>query len=176
MSLMKTSIKHTLFASFLAVLVLAGCKPRTEGELGEPFDKIAGISGTWELTRFIQKDLNNPIQEERDLSQFYLKDGVTPLRIQFSADDRSYFVSVEAGRNYFGEGGTWGFDDDVYPSFLILTTLIDEVETHLEFKLGRMVREFDPVLLIDLPRGCDLGTTEAVATVVYRFEFNRINE
>lgn len=176
MPLMKTSMTHTFFAALLVAIVFAGCKPRTEGELGEPFDKIAGLSGTWELTRFIQKDLNNPIQEERDLSQFYLKDGITPLRIQFSGEDRSYSVSIEAGRNYFGEGGTWGFDDDVYPSFLTLTTLIDDEETQLEFKLGRMVREFDPVLLIDLPRGCNLGSADAVATVVYRFEFNRIND
>lgn len=176
MSLMKTPISTKLFTSLLAIIVLVGCKPRTEGALGEPFDKIAGISGTWELTRFIQKDLNNPIQEERDLSQFYLKDGITPLRLTFTGEDRSYDVSIEAGRNYFGESGTWGFDDDVYPSFLQLHTLIDDIETTLEFKLGRMVREFDPVLLIDLPRGCDLGTPDAVPTVVYRFEFNRIND
>lgn len=176
MSLMKTILAKSLFSVALALVLLAGCKPESKGELGEPFDKIAGISGTWELTRFIQKDLNNPIQEERDLSQFYIKEGFSPLRIQFSGADRSYTVSIETGRNYFGDGGTWSFDDDIYPSFLTLTTLIDEVETPLEFKLGSMVREFDPVLMIDLPRGCDLNTPDAVPTVVYRFEFNRINE
>lgn len=174
---MKTLTPLTKLALIVAVIAMAvGCKPRIEGELGEPFDKIAGIAGMWELNRFIQRDMNNPIKEERDHSQFYIKDGYTPLRLTFTPQDRSYNVDIETGRNYFGESGTWKFDDDVYPTFIILTTVINGEETELPFKLGRMVREFDHTLLIELARGCDLNTPSAVPTVVYRFEFNRITQ
>lgn len=177
MPLMNTHAMKKLQLLCLSLLVtVLACKPRTEGEIGEPFDKIAGISGTWELQRFIQQDLNNPIKEERDLSTFYLKDGIVPLRLSFEGESRSYGVAIEAGRNYFGDGGTWRFDDDVYPSFVTLTTLIDEEETELVFKLGSMVRTFDNTLRLALDRGCDLGTPDAVPTVIYRFEFNRITD
>lgn len=171
----RSTIKGLMLA-LVGIAMLAACKPTTEGEVGEPFDKIEGMSGTWELSRFIQKDLNNPIKEERDLSQFYIKDNITPLRLTFDAADRTYSVAIETGRNYFGEGGTWAFDNDDYPSFIFLTTTIDGVETELEFELGSMVRSFDNTLLIELGRGCNLGTADEIPTVIYRFEFTRITE
>lgn len=174
---MKT--RHPLYSALIAFALvlfsLAACKPKTESELGEPFDKIAGLSGTWELNRFIQQDLNNPIREQRDLSQFYLQEGIEPLRVTFNGESRTYEVAIETGRNYFGENGTWRFDDPMYPTTLTLTTLVDDIETELDFKLGRMVREFDQNLVIELQRGCNLGSTEAIPTVIYRFEFNRLN-
>lgn len=171
----RSTIKGLMLA-IVGIAFIVACKPRTEGELGEPFSKIEGISGTWELARFIQKDLNNPIKEERDLSQFYIKENITPLRLTFDGNDLTYSIAIETGRNYFGEGGTWAFDDNDYPSFIFLTTTIDGVETVLEFELGSMVRSFDNTLLIELGRGCNLGTADEIPTVIYRFEFTRITE
>ncbi len=160
----RSTIKGLMLA-LVGIAMLAACKPTTEGEVGEPFDKIDGMSGTWEISRFIQKDLNNPIKEN-----------ITPLRLSFDGADRTYNVAIETGRNYFGEGGTWAFDDNDYPSFIFLTTTIDGVETVLEFELGSMVRSFDNTLLIELGRGCNLGTADEIPTVIYRFEFTRITE
>lgn len=177
---MKTRTISLIRRAWLAIALVAatstGCKPDSTGELGVPFDKVAGISGTWQLNRFIQKDLNNPIKEERDLSQFYIRDGFAPLEITFNGADRSYAVAIETGRNYFGEEGTWSFDNDTYPTFITLTTIVNQEEVDLDFKLGSMVREFDQSLLIELERGCGLGTIDALPTVIYRFEFTRVNE
>ncbi|MEY5043395.1 MAG: hypothetical protein RJA19_622 [Bacteroidota bacterium] len=141
-----------------------GCKPETEGEIGEPFDKVAGISGTWELRAFLQQDLNSPVKEVRDLSEFYI-DGVTqPLRITFAAD-RTYDVDITLGKNFFGPGGTWAFDDDQYPSELILHTPTDT----LVYDLGAMTRTFDTSLGIEYERSCG-GTS----TVRYSFLFDRL--
>lgn len=173
MQLMKT-MTNTLKAIAIVLIAAAtfsACKEKIEGELGEPFDKVAGLNGTWELTSFIQKDLNNPIKEERDLSEFYIQEGITPLQITFNSDDRSYETAAEVGRNYFGEGGTWGYDDDQYPSSIFL---FGESDTLL-FDLGRMVRIFDNTLSVELPRGCSLGSASAIETVVYKFEFTRVN-
>ena len=163
---------NTTYTSLSAVLILAivaiafnACKPESTGELGDPFDKVAGMSGTWELSSFTQQDLNSPVKETRDLSAFYIDGTVTPLQLTFNAD-RTYSVALEMGKNYFGEGGTWGFDDDLYPTYLELFSTADT----LVYNLGGMVREFDQQLAIEYRRDCG-GT----ATNIYTFEFNRLN-
>ena len=167
----------TTYTSLSAVLILAigamsinACKPESTGELGDPFDKIAGMTGTWELSSFTQQDLNSPVKEIRDLSAFYIDGTVTPLQLTFNAD-RTYSIALEMGKNYFGEGGTWGFDDDLYPTYLELFSTIDTLATDtLVYNLGGMVREFDQQLAIEYRRDCG-GT----ATNIYTFEFNRLN-
>ena len=164
--------KKTTYTSLSAVLTLAfvamainACKPESTGELGDPFDKVAGMTGTWELSSFTQQDLNSPVKETRDLSAFYIDGTVTPLQLTFNAD-RTYSIALEMGKNYFGEGGTWGFDDDLYPTYLELFSTNDT----LVYNLGGMVREFDQQLAIEYRRDCG-GT----ATNIYTFEFNRLN-
>jgi hypothetical protein len=151
-------------ALVLGGLHLTGCKPETQGEIGEPFDKVEGISATWELRAFQQQDLNSPVKEVRDLSEFYI-DGVTqPLRLTFHPD-RTYEVEISMGKNFFGNGGTWAFDDDTYPSDLFLYT----GEDTLVYDLGAMTRTFDQTLGIEYSRDC--GGTE---TVRYTFLFDRL--
>lgn len=159
-----TSLRGALIWTFVA-LSFNACKPESTGDLGEPFDKVAGMTGTWELSSFTQQDLNSPVKETRDLSSFYMDGTVTPLQLTFNAD-RSYSVALEMGKNYFGEGGAWGFDDELYPTYLELFTATDT----LIYNLGGMVREFDQNLAIEYRRDCG-GT----ATNIYTFEFNRLN-
>ena len=154
----------SISAAFLLAAVLAGCKPEITGELGEPFDKVEGMTGTWEIQSFTQKDLNSPVKESRDLSSFYLDGVSTPLQLTFAADG-TYEVALEVGKNYFGEGGTWSFDDPAYPSFLELYS-----SDTLVYNLGSMVRPFDNELNIEYRRDC--GST---TTVVYTFSFTRLN-
>ncbi len=158
-------ITHIVLAIFLCLLGFSACKPETNGDLGEPFNKVEGMTGTWELLSFTQQDLNSPIQESRDLSTFYMDGSITPLQISFNAN-REYTVAIELGKNYFGEGGTWGFDDDLYPSYLQLFTNADT----LEYNLGGMVRTFDQTMRIEYRRNCNTTPTS-----IYTFEFNRIN-
>jgi hypothetical protein len=160
----KNCMKNIVLPILAMLLLGVGCKPEIEGELGEPFDKLTGMHGTWVIASFIQKDLNNPVKEERDLSTYYVQDGTDPLEINFDKDSRAYTVDLTVGRNYFGDGGDWSFDNDDYPSFLILDTGTDT----LQFELGAAVRPYDNMLSLELPRGCD--DTE---TVIYKFEFNR---
>jgi hypothetical protein len=164
---MNTTYTSLSTALILAIVAIAfnACKPESTGELGDPFDKVAGMSGTWELSSFTQQDLNSPVKETRNLSAFYIDGTVTPLQLTFNAD-RTYSVALEMGKNYFGEGGTWGFDDDLYPTYLELFSTNDT----LVYNLGGMVREFDQQLAIEYRRDCG-GT----ATNIYTFEFNRLN-
>lgn len=166
-------MKRTIYITSIALLVLAfvGCKPELKGELGEPFDKVQGMSGTWELSSFIQKDLNNPIKEERDLSQFYINGIDAPMSLEMSASDRAFSVDIINGKNFFGQEGTWMFDDDEFPTVIFF----DNGDAILEFKLGRVVRPFDNTLSIELDRQCINAEGDELDTVVYIFNFNRVS-
>lgn len=170
MPLISSPMKSKHYISLIASILLVGtlfhgCKPEISGEIGEPFDKVKGMLGTWELSSFTQQDLNSPVKEIRDLSTFFIDGIATPLQLTFQ-EDRSYQVALELGKNYFGDGGEWGFDDDLYPTYLKLYT----TEDTLIYNLGGMVREFDQQMRIEYQRACG-GT----ATNIYTFEFNRIN-
>jgi hypothetical protein len=153
----------------LFAIVLNACKPEPKGELGSSSDKLTGMNGTWKINYFAQQDLNNPILEERDLSEFYVVDGVEPTSITFNTSNMSYNVVEGAGRNYFGTSGTWDFDNRNYPSYLILRS---ETDT-MTFSLGSVVRPFDNSLELQLPRPCDSGTGTVTETVIYKFKFAR---
>ena len=116
-----TSLSAVLTLAIVAIAINA-CKPESTGELGDPFDKVAGMTGTWELSSFTQQDLNSPVKETRDLSAFYIDGTVTPLQLTFNAD-RTYSIALEMGKNYFGEGGTWGEPAGV-PGWLLLLVLL----------------------------------------------------
>ncbi|MGB1032945.1 MAG: hypothetical protein ACPGWM_10025, partial [Flavobacteriales bacterium] len=81
-----TTLLYCLLFTAL-VSMFSSCKPELEGELGEPFDKVKGMSGTWELSTFLQKDLNNPIKEERDLTPLFINGIDTPMQITFDGSD-----------------------------------------------------------------------------------------
>ncbi|MFM9986223.1 MAG: DUF5004 domain-containing protein [Flavobacteriales bacterium] len=157
----------------LALLLVASwtlftCKPQPKGELGETFDKVKGMTGTWEINTFSQLDLNNPVQEERDLSEFYVVAGETPLTITFNSDF-TYAVVPGSGKNYFGTSGAWRFDNNEAPTNLYLENATDT----LQFDLGAVVREFDSELNIELPRYCEDAEGNRQNTVIYKFKFNR---
>lgn len=162
------NIQHLLLASLLLILGLAGCKQEITGELGEPIDKRSGFLGTWELTTFTQQDLNNPLKETRDLSSVFIQDGAQPMRLTFNDDD-SYSIVQEIGRDYFGTGGSWAFDDPEFPTFL---QLFQEGDT-LQYNLGTTVRPYDNQMTIEYRRSCGEGGA-FLETVIYAFTFNRI--
>ena len=101
---------NTTYTSISAVLILVivaiafnACKPESTGELGDPFDKVAGLEGTWELSSFTQQDLNSPVKETRDLSAFYIDGTVTPLQLTFNLLSGSWLRLSAFGTS--GENG-----------------------------------------------------------------------
>ena len=165
-------MKKILIAISGLALLVHSCKPDLKGELGDPSDKIAGMEGTWEISSFKQQDPNNPIKEERDLSDFYLVVGETPYRLTFQKEGRIYTVEPGPGKNFFGNGGTWGFDNEQFPTYLFLYNTTDT----LQLLLGSVVRETDNTLGIDLEKNCyDAATGESTPLAIYKFNFNRVN-
>ena len=109
-----TTIQQTVLCATIALSAVAclwSCKPELQAELGQPFNKVDGMIGVWELDSFSQTDLQSALTEVRDLSELYIDGTVTPMRITLN-EDRSYAVRLEKGRNYFGDMGTWGLADE----------------------------------------------------------------
>ena len=154
------------FMIALTAGLFAGCKPETTAELGESSDKLQGMGGTWELTSFIQQDPNNPVLEERNLSEFYLVTGVQPMRMTLDVATQTYTVSITEGKNYFGDSGTWSLDDNLAPSSI---TLMNSNDT-LELYLGNMVLPTSNNMGLQYHRICSDG----FKNVIYKFNFQRI--
>ncbi len=159
------SVKLFLMIALTAGL-FAGCKPEITGELGTQSDKLQGMGGTWELTSFIQKDPNNPVLEERDLSEFYLVSGAEPMRINLDVATQTYSVTITEGKNFFGTNGTWKVDDNLAPSII---TLMNSTDT-LDLFLGNMVLPTTNNMGLQYHRVCSDG----FKNVIYKFNFQRI--
>lgn len=162
-------MKKIFFTALAFTLVLTNCKPDVKGELGEPFDKVKGLSGHWELGAFSQRDENNPIKEIRDLTEFYV-DGInTPTQFNFNSTDMTYTIIPGPGRNYLSPSGTWKFDNAEFPTELILEGTTDT----LTLKLGTAPREFDQSIKLELPRYCVDLLGVPTPTVTYIYTINR---
>lgn len=171
-TLERMNTKFNLIMAVTALILsaaLAGCKPELQGELGEPFNKVEGMIGVWQMASFSQTDLQSPLKEVRDLSELYIDGIVTPLQITLN-EDRSYVVAIEKGRNYFGDQGSWGLDDEEHPTFLMLTSVDADGSPRdtLQYNLGAVVRPHDNLLDIVFDRPCDGNPVLA-----YTFSFNR---
>jgi Domain of unknown function (DUF5004) len=164
-------MKKIKLSILAATLLLASCKPDVKGELGDPSDKVAGLNGTWEVSAFAQQDPNNPIKEERDLSEFYVQEGLTPYRLTFNSSDKSYSVTNGPGKNFFGVSGTWAYDNDANPTTLYLYNVADT----LTLEMGNMVRTWDTHLKINLSSMCVDASGNPTPISIYKFTLNRVN-
>jgi hypothetical protein len=68
------------------------------------------MEGTWQISSFIQQDPNNPIKEERDLSDFYIVPGETPYRLTFQLVQIELYAVVDQDlvKNFFGNRRNMG--------------------------------------------------------------------
>ena len=163
--------KKIIYSLFITTMVLNACKPDIKGELGAAESKVDGMVGTWEVSSFIQQDPNNPIQEERDLSEFYVIPGETPLQITFAKADSAYSVQPGPGRNYFGVQGKWWLDNPNFPTMLYLIEAGDTIVNALP--LGNVVRPSDNRLSIELESACSSAGGDRTVTSIYKFTFTR---
>jgi hypothetical protein len=157
-------MKYSLFI-LTAFLFIAGCKEKAV--LEAPGSKLEGIHANWAMTEVLQVDEASINKDELDVSDAFI--GATPLKINFNSNDFTYTVVNTSGPNYFGEGGTWAFDDNEYPTKITLTTTNSKVIT---LPLVRTIRPQDTYLNVSLTRNCG---TEDAAYIGYKFKFVRTN-
>lgn len=153
--------------SFIVLITLAisvlGCKKEPEVPFGEPSSKIEGINAEWMLVAAQLIDENTINRDSISLTDYYLS-GEAPM-ISFDSKTFEYAVTAHGKKNFFGIGGTWAFDDDEYPTKIILNDA--ELGT-VEVMLTSTIREVDTRLRVNISRDCG-GTNYAT----YFFEYVR---
>jgi hypothetical protein len=153
-----------IFLAVLALVVITSCSK--EPELGPEPNRFEGLSGSWTLQRVVQVDFTDPANRTRDISRFFLaEDEGTNQVITFNRSDRSFTVSEGAkGPNLLGESGTWSFDDERFPTRIVVSRNGDVSE----WRLNGPARPQDRTLRFSVVNQCDGDDY-----VGYRFEFNR---
>lgn len=159
---MKKMFKKVLVFS-LVVVALLSCRPENRYEIGDPSDKIAGISDSWTISSVILIDEASLNKSQVDISSFYLQ-GDQLMTMEFT--ETNYTVTEGTGKNFFGASGTWAFDDPVFPTQV---TLSPENGSDIVLSLLGPIREVDQELRIQYTRGCGPDSP----TVSYNFTFNR---
>ncbi|HNI45976.1 MAG: DUF5004 domain-containing protein [Chitinophagales bacterium] len=164
---MKTIIRISFFLSLLPALWLASCKEQECVLTEEAASKVEGLSDKWQVSQVVQYDGVQPIPEKqwRDISTFGI--GTTPMTITFSSSSTPYTYTIDAGStiNYLGSNsGTWSFDDETYPTTLILN---DGNQT-MELGLGGPTRPVDNKLKIQASRYCTVdGAPDVTSGYLY---------
>ncbi len=159
-------MKKYIFLFATVAMVTIGCKPEVKGELGSTSNKEVGMSGTWELQHFTIQDPNSPILEQRDFTSYYVKDGITPMHLDLEAANHTYAVTINTGKNFLGDSGTWHLDDVMAPSFLYLENATDTIT----ISLGSMVNANSDEMNLNIEKTC----TSGFKNVIYKFNFNRL--
>lgn len=157
---------------FLILLaLLPACQKDNIPPLGTPYSQVTGISDNWKLTGIVQVDeLTGGTLRQLDVSSLLL--GSNPATAVFSASDRTFSAAANDSRIYLPGSGTWAFDDDTYPTRLILTDGNGNVS---ELPLQRPVRErVDQNLVIKFTRPIgDCAELEKPGAVSYIYTFTR---
>lgn len=163
---MKISILKTTFYLAICLLVLGGCK-EDEAEIGEPYNKIEGLTATdWVLAEVFLVDEGNPAKPERNISDQVISSG-TPLILSFDKDGD---FTADSENSFFPINGTWSFDNDNAPKKIIL---VAPDGTPTDAPLGGPTRISDTQLKLNfVKRSCPDGA-EVKAVLGYRLVFNR---
>jgi len=113
---MKTMKKIIILILVIQVSLVACKKERPE--LEPAGSNVEGIQDDWTLAKVVQFD--EITLKELDVSSVYI--GTDPMKINFKINgtDTSYSVIKGSSINYLGSTGTWSFDDNDYPTKLIL--------------------------------------------------------
>ena len=159
-----------LFALLGFLFILNGCKEDTP-EFGTPFSKLEGIADEWELIELKQADLLTKSNSKSiDLTSLYI--GNTPATLNFSTDN-SFTGDAGSSKLFFPTSGSWSFDDDLYPSKVIITS---EGQTYSLNLLAPVRESVDPYLHVQYVRpfdGCAPAEPSTEGAVAYEYKFAR---
>lgn len=147
-------MKQSLTILFLGLFFIGftSCGEDEPLEIGDPSNKIMGITDEFELTRVLIFDNITPFDDNSlDISQTVI--GETPMVISFDGETARYEVQAGTSRNIFGEGGVWSFDDPQFPTLLTLSA--DSGGPFVSSRLLQTIRPQDDQLQFSIDAGCD---------------------
>jgi hypothetical protein len=155
-------MKKVLILSLIFALGLVySCKKEDKVPIGTVPSKIDGVHGVWEMVKCVQVDTAN--ERSLDISRYYLN-GEPPL-ITFEKSNYSYTVETKGKANFMGYAGSWSFDDEVFPTSIVLAP---QDMSDIELVLLRTIRPQDPQLQVAVFRNCG-----DAPNVVYKYYYER---
>lgn len=159
-------MKKIFILSFALSLSMMACKDK-EQILEEPGSKLEGIHATWEMVEVVQVDEVSISKDELDVSDAFIAG--TPMQITMDSENFTYSVTNTAGPNFFGDSGSWEFDDNEFPTKITITSNTSDV---IELPLESTTRPQDAYFHFKHFRKCG-GSAEAY--IAYKFKFIRVN-
>jgi hypothetical protein len=167
-----------LVTIFLSGIIIYSCEPETYKPIGEPFNKIEGIQGSWKITSVVQVDevaISKDLSfTQIDITGFY---DFSNYRITFNTneeDNPSTFLVENPDNipNFLNLTGKWAFDNSDYPSMVYLIKL-DALEVPIDttrLPLNSTPRKGNP-LKFSFTR---FSGGEKI--ISYKYTFEKVNE
>ena len=160
---MKYFALNALLFVLCVFFLITSCSEEKEYILQPAPSKIEGLADEWELKTIYQIDRSQKLILEPvpfDVTNVLLANGAT-ASASFTAQ-KTYTLNLGDMPNYIGTTtGSWAFDDELYPSKIILNGL----DT---LALLKPTRPIDKILSVEVVRTC-----AGVPTVAYQFDFER---
>jgi len=133
-------MKGLLKITALALIIISCSKPEIK-PIGEYYPAGDGMIGSWTLTSVTLTDLDLPVPETDDPSDFY-NSYATHWNFSFNADSTYTVDEKGPGPDTFGDSGTWTFTNYPFPESVMMygtdtTTLtLKNMPRASDFKFG----------------------------------------
>lgn len=170
---MKTLIYKTKFLILAIALVTVGCIEESPS-VGDPFDRVGGLSGSWQLTKIIQNDEDAirkgfPVfaQSLDVTSMMSFTSYSLTLNVDGEGVPSTFEVSDGGAPNFIGAtSGTWSLDDPSKPATISFEGGEDfEIETYLGLTEG--------ILSLKFTRYETTSKGEKKAFLSYEYQFTK---
>ncbi|HMG16795.1 MAG TPA: DUF5004 domain-containing protein [Saprospiraceae bacterium] len=141
-------MKRYLILIILGFAFIMQTCTKDEPVIGEAFSHVKGISDTWVLTHVKQSD---EIAESEPLDVTDVMVGGDPSMMVFNEANRTYTLTSGSSVQFIPGSGTWAFDDEKYPSNVVVSSggnsytlnlqkpVREKVDDVLEFKYIRPI-------------------------------------
>jgi hypothetical protein len=161
-------MKKLSFLGLLSILLIIGCKPQSNYTIGDPSSKLAGIAADWQISEVFIVDEVAINKDEADVSKYFTVDN-DPFSINFNSESFTYATTGIKGIKYFGNTGEWAFDDNDFPTEILVTPR--DGTSPFTLSLLGPIREVDQELQVQYFKGC----SGSDPTMSLKLTFNRIN-
>jgi len=123
--------KVSILLPALLLILLSACKPDQFDSVGEPFDRVQQLQGTWKMAQVFQVDTEAEFRgfpeyvQRQDVTTLVAGVAYTDFEITFTvgSDGKPATFSVKKGTAPVDvpASGSWGFNDPDFPSVITLT-------------------------------------------------------
>jgi len=162
-------MKNIIIIALLFVGLFLGCQPEPYEPIGDPIERPEQITGTYALQTFIQEE-NAAVakgfpddKSKIDLTYAFEGHPYSDFSLTLNADAT---FSTELGNSYVQmlSDGTWAFDDDDFPTALVLTSGSD-IQT---VNIGNFADLFEGSLQLSVERKDQSG--KVIITYKYNLQ------